>query len=108
MNYISFPLPDSIPIEPGVFLSSPLFQLLPFVLTLTTLKQYQNRVIFVILVSLVIKILYYFALENILFIQTQLEQYFRYFEFNALRAIYYIDVLLLLGSVIKIKSENKL
>jgi len=81
---------------------------LPFVLTLTTLKQYQNRVIFVILVSLVIKILYYFALENILFIQTQLEQYFRYFEFNALRAIYYIDVLLLLGSVIKIKSENKL
>ncbi|MFN5307949.1 MAG: hypothetical protein ACK5C0_00670 [Candidatus Kapaibacterium sp.] len=108
MNYISFPLPDSIPIEPGVFLSSPLFQLLPFVLTLKTLKQYQNRVIFVILVSLVIKILYYFALENILSIQAQLEQYFRYFEFNALRAIYYIDILLLLGSVIKIKSENKL
>ena len=108
MNYDSFPLLNSTRMNPILFLSSPLFQLLPFLLTLTTLKQYQKRVIVVVAVSFAMKILYYFALENILFIQTQLEQYFRYFEFNALRAIYYIDVLLLLGSVIKIKSENKL
>jgi hypothetical protein len=106
MNYDSFPLLNSTRMNPILFLSSPLFQLLPFLLTFKTLKQYQKRVIVVVAVSFAMKILYYFA--SGFFPSIQVEYYIGFFELNALRAIYYIDVLLLLGSVIKIKSENKL
>lgn len=105
-NYYLFPFLDSKQGDPVVFLSSSLFQLVPFLMTLSVLKQYKKRVLFVILVSLILKTAYCVSLEYYPSIRS--EYYIGYFEINILRAIYYIDILLLLGSVREIKSENKL